>query len=862
MEGVGDSKSGLMIVGEFPTYYDYQNEKVMASAKYLLLKKVFDKALEDPWDNYYRTYLVQEVCGKDTPPTPEQIEEGKAQLIDQINRLKPKVILAVGGTVLQALTGRTGILKQRGKILNLEIGETSCKIVPILSPRYVEVNDKHIKNFAYDVEKAVNLSKGFEFTSKASTNTVLVDTVAKVEELITYIKQTGTASFDTETTGLNTREAGFRATMLSFTFQHGSAWVIPLFHDETPFSRDEILYILKLLQREVFANPNIEKIAQNMKYDMHVLAVYGVTIWAGEMHDTMLMHHLLDETQSHGLKDLVSTFFKQYAGYEAELGEKPDWASLSINTLVPYAGMDTDMTLRLKTLFESYLLEDEQLYCIYRNLTMAANKVLWQAEHEGMLIDKEKLLRYIGEAEDILEAQDEALRDNGTVHRFQRKVTLRKKKEKLKELDEKIGKCKPLKSGGQSVREVKYRELRNRIKIEGMETEPVNFGSPVQLGDLLYTDDGFGYKMPYDKKTRGPKPLTGKDFIAELEDSTGFIEGLQVWRSIKKMLSTYLMGIYNRLDDFDRIHTSFLLHGTESGRLSSRNPNLQNIPNLSKVKNPLAVKVVKMVKDVFKCPDDHFIVQYDYSQAELRIIADFANEKTMIEAYRNDEDIHAKTGAKFAGVSLENLYKMEPLEIKTHRTNAKAGNFGLIYLMAPEGLVEYAKSNYGLILTLAQATRMWNDFFELYPRLLVHHDKYINLARRDGYVRTLYGRKRRTPDIKNENEYIRAMDERVAVNSPIQGTAGEFTIFAIALLGLRLDPRVKLVNTVHDSIIFYIPKDIFDDTMILIKETMENLPNEDYFGTELKHLKMKVDAEISPNSWGDLKDFDLKKYLN
>jgi DNA polymerase-1 len=378
----------------------------------------------------------------------------------------------------------------------------------------------------------------------------------------------------------------------------------------------------------------------------------------------------------------------------------------------------------------------------------------------------------------------------------------------------------------------------------------LNFGSPKQLEDLLYWNvNGFRFK--------NSEGGTGKDIIEELNDSSGFIDKLLILRGFEKIRSTYLVGLYDRLDENDKVHTSLLIHGTVSGRLSSRNPNLQNLPNIAKLKDETSVHVVNMVKKSFKCPEGYVFMQVDYSQAELRTIAEFAKEQNMLDAYNNGEDLHAKTAAAMKKISLEEFYKLDPKEQKEYRTRAKAGNFGLIYGMGLFGFIDYARKNYKIYLSEDEAREIIDTFFKLYPNLLVYHDEYIAKGLKFGYVRTLFGRKRQVPNINSSDDYIRSMDERVCVNSPIQGTAGEITIFAIAILRNRLDPRVKFELTVHDSIIFYIPEDLLEETSALIKDTCENLPMKQYFGKELSKVKMAVDLEISRTSWKDLTEYKL-----
>lgn len=853
LTGKGNAESKLMIIGDLPTYYDSINGSIMEGEKYDLFKQVVRDVLDEDLESFYRTVVVKSYTKEEVSES--MIKKWSPQLIEEIKSIKPTVILTLGASAHFAVTGSKGMSKVRGKVINTSIEDYSFKLVSTFASAYVHNNDKYLRAFAEDVNSAIRLSKSLSTQSTGMNKTTMIETKEQLQEVIEYIQTTGRVSFDFETTGLDTRSEDFRATILAMSFQQGSAYCLPLLHEESPFTPEETQSNLDLLREKVFHNPKIRKIAHNLKFDMHVAARYGIDNMCGRMDDTMIMHHLIDETILHGLKDLVDTYFKEFSGYENDLdGEK--WDTIGLDKLIPYAGLDSDLTLRLCDLFEAELIRDMRLYTIYRNLSMPANLALWNAEHNGMPIDRELLTENIEEANELLAEQSDELMNHGSVRRFVHKRDIKLAREKLGELSEKLEGCTPKKDGNPSVREVNYREAIRDIKLNGLPSKPINFGSPKQLGDLLYSEEGFNYKMPKDKRGNR-KPMTGKEVLEELHDETGFIEGLRVWRTISKMLSTYLRPILAKLDENDRIHTSFLIHGTTTGRLASRNPNLQNIPNISKLTNARAIRVVSMVKQVFVVPEGHTMVQYDFSQAELRIIASFAKEAVMLEAYANEEDIHSKTAARLVGITLEEFDRLDPADKKRHRTNAKAVNFGLIYGMSAAGLVDYAKNTYGLILTLEEAQDRRTAFFEMYPKLLDYHDKYIAKARKFGHVRTFYGRKRRLKEINSPDEFIKSLDERAAINSPIQGTAGEFTIFAIALLHHRLDPRVEIGNTVHDSIVMFIPDDLLEETNRLVKETMENLPHEQYFGKGMDDVTMGIDIEVTKDNWASLEPYEF-----
>ncbi len=297
---------------------------------------------------------------------------------------------------------------------------------------------------------------------------------------------------------------------------------------------------------------------------------------------------------------------------------------------------------------------------------------------------------------------------------------------------------------------------------------------------------------------------------------------------------------------------------TVTGIASSRNPNLQNLPNTAKLTNELEKHIVGLVKGNFVPPEGHYIMQMDYSQLELRLAAEFAKEDTMIDAYKHDKDLHAVTGAKLSGHTFEEFMKLPKDEIKRYRTNAKPANFGLLYGQGAPGFMIYAKQNYGVDMSLDEAKKVRNEFFALYPKLLEWHEVYKAKAKKYGCVRTFLGQKRRLPNIHSRDEYLVAEAERHAINAPIQGSGGELNLFGMALLRHRLDKRVKIINNIHDSVMFYVPEDLFEESIEIIRETAENLPLQEFFHKDFKYVKLKVDFEAGKESWKKMEELEKK----
>ncbi len=764
-------KKHLWIVGDFPSITDLERGTPFQSKRDGMLRKVLFEAVGATPELVHYDVLFPDITRNDWEKTPankqgSDIEAHVLALHARIIEAAPRCVVAVGGVAMQALSGmKSDRLKDhRGKILDF-LGDARIKVVPVWDSYFVERVRTQVTPYANDLMRAWNITTG-KTSGIGKTNVVLVDTEEKFYELLKHVVDTGEFCFDFETTGLDVNADGFAATVLSVAFQHGGAWIIPLSHKDSPFTEVQTHAFMNTLRTRVFMNPNIRKTGHNLKYDLRVAwKLYGINDWCGRMDDTMLMKHLYDDTTPNGLKDIVGQYFPAFAGYEDEVG-RYQWNDVPFNVLIEYAACDTDLTFRIRTFLEERLLKDMKLYRLYRNLSMGLLPVLTDIEMRGILIDRKKLIKNIGRAEELIDAKIKKLQRYPEVRAVSKVAVERAKEKEIAKIRETLATIKPLKDGGKGARETKLRGRLTGLKSGALQVdvEAFNFNSPPQLGELLYTKAGFGYKEVWDDQKKGPARKTDKDTLTRFEDPSGFITDLLTLRSLTKVKSTYLVGILERLDREDMLHSTYLQHGTFTGRLSSRDPNLQNIPDPGRVKWEEAQQVSAFVKNAFIVPEGFTMLQVDYSQAELRLMAMYAGETTMLEAYANGEDIHALTAAKLNGMTLEKFKSLDPDKMKTLRYHAKAGNFGLIYGMSAEGFKEYAQNDYGIIMSLEEATRIRNTFFRTYPGILDYHDLYVAKAQKFGYVRTFLGRMRHTPDIHDPNEFKRAMDERVAVN--------------------------------------------------------------------------------------------------
>jgi len=801
-----------------------------------------------------------------------QVNPDCITMLDDDPNNTPDVLIVIGEKMLNEICGYKGILKYAGTVQSYK----GIPVIPVVSPGYLEHNPNYLRTFSEHIQKAYQLSMGIE-QIEATNQFKIVKDLDMLEKVVQYCKQTGYCSFDFESTKLTdkaTFDPDFLLTSLSISFQPGSAYVIPLFHDESPFIasiasviplfHDESPFIASIASvifplQEIFCNPCITKIGQNVKFDLHCLAWLGIIDLRGPYHCTMLMHQLIDETLPHSLDSMIGDYYPQFANYKSEMGK--GWESASLQDLAKYNALDSDITLRLYWVFTDILLNDPDVYLMYRNLTAPATKTLFNMEEIGMHVDKTYLVESIRNVEKMITNQEKIMYDHPEVRRFNITKDEIAKDEYIKELQEKYNKLTEVVYKSKLAR---VNQLKRLVLIEdeiaklktgelSLPNYKINFNSPDQLKELLFSKIGFGFDLPKQNFKKLNADSTAGDNLDLIKDKSGFLEQLQACRQLKRVNSTYLSSILDKLDNNHNIHTSFNQHVTKTGRLSSNKPNLQNI--ITRTNFKMVEEAVGYVKKCFIPPEGYTLVSADYSQIELRIIAIYANEPTMLKIYQNNEDIHEMTAANSRGFTLEEFKKLketDPKGYKKMRYEAKAENFGFVYGMSVQGFREYCRTDYSITISEREAEKRRELYFKKYPELLKYHRLYIEKAKKFKYVRTFFGRRVHLPDIDSINSIVRGHAERNAINSPIQGTAGEMTIFALSLLYNRLPPYVLIVNSIHDSVLFYVPDEAVENILPIIRDTMQNLPLQEYFGKSLENICIKVDFEQSIKSWGEL----------
>lgn len=587
-----------------------------------------------------------------------------------------------------------------------------------------------------------------EVSSLADINTMphsyyLADTAEKQIALCEQLLQEKSFAFDTETEGLDPLTAGLVG--MSFAIREQEAWYVPV-----PANREEATGIVLRLA-PALQHPEIEKVGQNIKFDILALRKYGVRV-KGPLFDTMLAHYLLNPELRHGMDYLAETYLKyKTVPIEDLIGPKgkkqASMRTVPIEQIKEYAAEDADVTLRLKHYFAP-LLKQEGLESLFFEMEMPLIYVLAEMEATGVKLDTNALKQ----SSEVLSQQ-------------------------LSTLEESIYDL-----AGQSF----------------------NINSTKQVGEILFD------KLKLDEKAKKTKTggySTSEEVLEKIRGKHPIVDKLLEYRGIKKLLSTYIDALSALIHpETGKIHTSFNQAVTATGRLSSTNPNLQNIP----VRDELG----REIRKAFIADDDDCIFfSADYSQIELRLMAHLSNDPHMVEAFCSGADIHAATAAKIYGIPVEEV-------TSDMRRKAKTANFGIIYGISVFGLSER------LSIPRAESKELIDGYFQTYPRIKEYMEESIRVAKEKGYVETLFKRKRFLPDINSHNAIVRGYAERNAINAPIQGSAADIIKLAMIRIHQRFEAehlKSRMILQVHDELNFNVRKEEFDRVKEIVLDCMEHV---------------------------------------
>lgn len=585
----------------------------------------------------------------------------------------------------------------------------------------------------------------------------LVEREEDIQKLCDKLLTTEEFCLDTETTGLDVMTA--RLVGLSFACREFEAYYVPI-----PSERKEALKILQIL-KPAYENPKILKIGQNIKYDLNMLAAYGIRL-SGPMFDTMLAHYVLQPELRHNMDYLAEIYLHYQTIHIEELigpkGRKQkNMADLAPAQVYEYACEDADVTLRLKRVLADEV-EKAGAHSLLYDIEMPLMPVLAHMERNGVCLNTDTLAE-----------------------------TERHFTQRMQQLEDEI------------------------FSLSG---HPFMLTSPRQVGEVLFDELKITEKA---KKTKTGQYVTSEEVLESLRQNHPIVEKILAHRGLKKLLSTYIEALPKLINpDTGHIHTSFNQAVTATGRLSSSNPNLQNIP--------VRGDDGREIRKAFVPEPGCLFFSADYSQIELRIMAHLSGDEALIEAFRQGEDIHAATAAKVFKKPLEEVTRDE-------RRKAKTANFGIIYGISAFGLAERME------VSRTEARQLIDSYFQTYPAVKRYMDQSIDDARQRGYIETLFGRRRYLPDINSRNAVVRGYAERNAINAPIQGTAADIIKVAMIAIERRFrneQLRSKMILQVHDELNFsVVPEEREQVERIVIEEMERACP-----------LKVPLRADCG---WGD-----------
>ncbi len=571
----------------------------------------------------------------------------------------------------------------------------------------------------------------------------IADNEEEISKICSILANQKFFCFDTETDGIDPLTAELVG--MSFSITKNEAWYVPV-----PANREEATKIVARFS-PALQNPEIQKIGQNIKFDILVLRKYGVKV-AGPLFDTMIAHYLLNPELRHNMDYLAETYLKyKTVSIEELIGPKGkkqgNMRNVPLNQISEYAAEDADITLQLKDYFEP-LLKQESVEDLFHNIEMPLIYVLAEMEATGVTLDTSALK----ESSEILSGQLVSLE---------------------KEIHE----------------------------LAGLE---FNINSPKQIGEVLFD------RMKLDEKAKKTKTggySTSEEVLEKLRSKHPIIGKILEYRGLKKLLSTYIDALPELINkETGKIHTSFNQAVTATGRLSSTNPNLQNIP----VRDEMG----REIRRAFTADnDDCIFFSADYSQIELRIMAHLSNDAHMVEAFVSGEDIHAATAAKIYNVPINEV-------TSDMRRKAKTANFGIIYGISVFGLAER------LNIPRAESKELIDGYFNTYPEIRKYMDESIRVAKEHGYVETIFKRKRFLPDINSGNAVVRGYAERNAINAPIQGSAADIIKLAMIKIHQRFEEeglKSRMILQVHDELNFNVYKDEYEKVKEIVLDSMENI---------------------------------------
>lgn len=697
----------------------------------------------------------------------------QAYLGEELLDVRPTYILLLGNSALQGVVGKSGITKHRGTVWEAR----GAKIFATFHPAAVLRNPRYKGLVEADMQRFARLVRG-ERSPTPETKVQIVKTRDHLKWLVRKILEAKELAYDIETfcdhpTGTNFEEYRGRHSMIvtiAFTWQEGQAAVVPLYHPESPWK--DPAAVQRILGGAI-RRSTAKNIAHNGKFDARWMLAKDMTIT--QHGDTMLAAHMIDENRAKGLKPLSQVLLGADAyGVGDELGNA---TQIPLKRLAIYNGKDTDYTLRIYHHMRKELIAEPRVARIYAKLMMPASNALVEIEARGIQLDMDRW---------------------GT--RFEHAAYVEDK-----------------------VRNYML-QFMPKSKRAG-----INFASPIQVANWLFKDLG----LPVIEVTKTGQASSKESVLLQLAQHHKAAQALIKWRKWRKYRTTYFLPWRDFRDEANRIHPTYKLFGTVTGRLSCSNPNLQQVP-----RDPF-------IRGILGARPGWSLVVADYSQVELRIAAMMANEPTMLGQFARGEDIHLARAMSMTGKAAADITKEE-------RKHAKPVSFGYLYGMGEAKFVTYARDSFEVVVTPEEAHANRTGFFRDYPMLLVWHDRQRRLARKYGRVSSPLGRVRHLPDILSKDRGVQGEAERQAINSPVQSFASDLMLISLVKLhSMMSEPAgACIVGTVHDSILVEVRDDMLGTWTPVIKEVMEDMSLvRRQFGTDVT-VPIVADIEVSKH-WSD-----------
>jgi uracil-DNA glycosylase family 4 len=853
----------FMVVIESPTAIDEALELAYADERY---SSFFRNSLNSIGiEDYYVTYACK--CNvlkpnstkrESIPPNPAQVKACNKYLKKEMDIIRPKYVVLFGNSSMVATIKKSGIGKYHGKTYNID----GVIYMPTFDPKQVKQNQRLLVPFVEDMNifESVIKSGGNIRANSTPVDYKYVDSMDRVRELFSELVRAKLFAFDIEAPSSN----AWRATpifktkpavlCISFSTKPNSAWVLPLDHKDTPFTKEE-LTVIKAALKKIMEDPSIFKIAHNGKFDInYIRVVLGIQV-QGFIFDTMLASYLLNENPGvHGLKDLALRF-TDVGDYEMDLEklrksykvpievkgktvmhhyteEEYNYSLIDMSVLFNYAACDADVTMRLLYILRPKLAEEGVLSTLDLLLTISTS--ITEIEFNGAKMDIAYAQKATEEYGKELNLQLEKMRKHPDVKFMEEYYAyinalkwLQEKYKKMKEKDDGtklelfdtqtklwgmgvpeffgfIDKM-PLKDRVGFIKAVHLKEPNN---FKAIKYQDFNFNSGNQLADLIY---GF-YGEPVKKKTESGAPATDEEVINSLVTKYDFFKEIATYKKMEKFYNTYLApSVPEWLCEDGMIHSNYLVHGTETGRLSSKAPNMQNLPRDDKV-------IKKMIVSRFK---NGVIMNADYSQIELRVLAIYSKDEKLIAFYLSGKDLHTQTARTIIGPEIFDA--LDKAEKKRYRQIFKSINFLIVY----GGSAKALAAQVGI--TKEKAQEYMTMYFEKFPGVINYIEEYKNFATNNKFVWTLTKRKRRLPNVDSDKDGIREAALRMAINTPIQSTASDITqvsISRVQQIFKQLSLQSLVIGTVHDSMIVDVHPDEIQTVATIINTVFANPPQE------------------------------------